>query len=244
LEKPDDCPVCMDTISETTEIPLECGHWVHKECLKMSIKHICPMCRQPMYQNEIDYVFGKVNTNVIINFENIHMYNNLEQFMNEFPDQFSNQNENINDNEIDWNREGLYPSLSEIENEISSEIVPDSPFSMRNNIDLIIRDIEISPRNNPFLNVPTMLNFVHPDREDDFEEYIMNMIENYAFIHDEQINIFSGDIIIRILSNEIDIRLFSIGFNLHYQPIDPEYYLRILGVMETRIRNIYEMFHQ
>ncbi len=27
LDKPDDCPICMEHISEETETPLECGHW-------------------------------------------------------------------------------------------------------------------------------------------------------------------------------------------------------------------------
>lgn len=58
LEKPDECPICMDEISETTEIPLECGHWIHKECLKPTNQHKCPVCRCPMKRKEIEYIFG------------------------------------------------------------------------------------------------------------------------------------------------------------------------------------------
>jgi hypothetical protein len=57
-EKPEDCPVCMDTISEEIEIPLMCGHWVHKMCLVPTNIHICPVCRQKMQQDEVNYVFG------------------------------------------------------------------------------------------------------------------------------------------------------------------------------------------
>ena len=58
LEKPDDCPVCMDTISSETETPLECGHWVHKQCLVPTNRFMCPVCRQTMKLPEIKYVFG------------------------------------------------------------------------------------------------------------------------------------------------------------------------------------------
>ena len=58
LEKPDDCPICIDEISNISEIPLECGHWIHKECLKPTNIHKCPVCRQEMKINEIEYIFG------------------------------------------------------------------------------------------------------------------------------------------------------------------------------------------
>ena len=60
LDKPDDCPICMDTISIVTETPLECGHWIHKECLIPTNKHICPVCRQSMKPHEIIFVFGEI----------------------------------------------------------------------------------------------------------------------------------------------------------------------------------------
>lgn len=59
LEKPDECPICMDEISETLEIPLECGHWFHKECLKPTNLHICPICRYSIDDKEIEYIFGE-----------------------------------------------------------------------------------------------------------------------------------------------------------------------------------------
>lgn len=45
-EKPDECPVCCDDIDENDI--LECGHWVHMDCIKRSLKPECPMCRQPL----------------------------------------------------------------------------------------------------------------------------------------------------------------------------------------------------
>ena len=235
LEKPNDCAICMDHVSEQTEIPLECGHWFHKQCLLQTNKHVCPMCRQPMYQNEIEYIFGSNNQNVQNDFDlnNIGMYNNLEHFMNDFPYEFSQQN---------WNQ---FVYENENENEIQP-IYNNDPFAdlQDDHIDAILRDIEISPRNNPFVNVLSSLNIVNPEREDDLEEFIMNIIENYSLMNNHHIDVFAGDIIIRIMSVENDLRLFSIGFNLQYQPLHPNLYLRILTVMENRIQDIYQRFHQ
>jgi len=43
LQKPDECPICMESITEEFR-PLDCGHWVHKKCL-LKWKDICPSCK-------------------------------------------------------------------------------------------------------------------------------------------------------------------------------------------------------
>jgi len=97
FEKPNECMVCLDCISSETEIPLNCGHWVHKECLKKSNQTRCPLCRQEMNNFEIEYVFDTnnyINTNVFqsvsLNYENeMQIINDFELnfiiFMNELP---------------------------------------------------------------------------------------------------------------------------------------------------------------
>lgn len=45
LEKPDECAVCLENIQE---IPLLCGHYIHKKCITMSLKAECPLCRAPV----------------------------------------------------------------------------------------------------------------------------------------------------------------------------------------------------
>jgi len=77
LEKPDECPICMDEISEISEIPLECGHWIHKECLKLTNIHKCPMCRCPMKSKDIKYIFGLNHTEQNIYSENNNIQSNL-----------------------------------------------------------------------------------------------------------------------------------------------------------------------
>lgn len=46
-EKPDDCPVCCEIFTETDK-HLECGHWVHLDCVRKSMRAECPICRKPV----------------------------------------------------------------------------------------------------------------------------------------------------------------------------------------------------
>ena len=52
----------MEHILETEETPLECGHWIHRECLVKSVKHTCPLCREKMKDFEIKYIYGKTQS--------------------------------------------------------------------------------------------------------------------------------------------------------------------------------------
>lgn len=121
LEKPDDCPVCMDTISNETETPLECGHWIHKQCLIPTNLHICPVCRQLMKPHEITFIFGENHqqhnqyshnyyqpfdnqslfSQQIIQGENGHAvsiedFNNQEHYFNEVQSEYLFEDENHN----------------------------------------------------------------------------------------------------------------------------------------------------
>lgn len=42
--KPDECPVCCESL-ENQRTRLECGHWIHIECIIRSAKEECPLCR-------------------------------------------------------------------------------------------------------------------------------------------------------------------------------------------------------
>ena len=42
--KPEDCPVCCESLSDLPQ-PLSCGHWVHKNCVLKWGKDQCPVCR-------------------------------------------------------------------------------------------------------------------------------------------------------------------------------------------------------
>lgn len=44
LEKPSDCPVCMEPLTKNDH-PIKCGHWIHNDCLMKCKADTCPMCR-------------------------------------------------------------------------------------------------------------------------------------------------------------------------------------------------------
>jgi Ring finger domain len=43
-EKPEDCIICTEKMDEKN--PLECGHWIHIECVRKHFKPECPICRK------------------------------------------------------------------------------------------------------------------------------------------------------------------------------------------------------
>jgi hypothetical protein len=47
LEKPDECPVCLEKLSDE-EKPWPCGHYVHRTCITRSFKAECPLCRSKL----------------------------------------------------------------------------------------------------------------------------------------------------------------------------------------------------
>ena len=46
FDKPSDCPICLENITNELR-PLNCGHWVHKDCL-LRWNDMCPTCRSPV----------------------------------------------------------------------------------------------------------------------------------------------------------------------------------------------------
>lgn len=53
----DKCSICFEDINNI-EIPLSCGHWFHKNCLKFIKKSNCPLCRNRMNNTDIQYIYG------------------------------------------------------------------------------------------------------------------------------------------------------------------------------------------
>lgn len=45
--KPAECAVCFENL-ENERKSLDCGHWIHRECVIRSGKSECPICRAPV----------------------------------------------------------------------------------------------------------------------------------------------------------------------------------------------------
>ena len=59
-EIPEECAICSETILYNEEVPLECGHWFHLNCLKQCDKMQCPMCRNFYNNKEIKMIYDMV----------------------------------------------------------------------------------------------------------------------------------------------------------------------------------------
>lgn len=46
-EKPSECPICIEKFSRSDK-RLSCGHWIHLNCIRKSLKAECPICRCPL----------------------------------------------------------------------------------------------------------------------------------------------------------------------------------------------------
>lgn len=75
--KPDTCRICFETLDEC-DIPLQCGHWFHKQCLNKCCLSNCPLCKQENHQ-------CKDNPNVIQNKNLNHLDTYLEQYQSLLP---------------------------------------------------------------------------------------------------------------------------------------------------------------
>lgn len=42
----EDCPICLENVQNEAYPLLDCGHWVHFDCIVNSNKLECPLCRQ------------------------------------------------------------------------------------------------------------------------------------------------------------------------------------------------------
>ena len=174
-EKPDDCPVCMDEISDETEIPLSCGHWIHKECLVPTNLHICPICRQKMKQEEVYYVFGKQHLE-----QNLYARNYYIPFdQGEQNNILENNRINMEINSINLN---VYLSDPNIEN-----YIPNSAFYNMTKRDMTeqLRVIFVNARTNNFT-------------------YFNNVDQNYYYVPDylsEKLNGFTNIMITTFIIN-------------------------------------------
>jgi hypothetical protein len=293
LEKPDDCPVCMDSISNKTETPLECGHWIHKQCLIPTNLHICPVCRQSMKPHEVEFIFGEnhqqhnqyshnyyqsfdneslFSQQIIIqgsnggNVMNIGDYNNQEHFFNEVESEYLFEDENHNGlefyndfDDFDEHEDNFYneqriqqeneeiPNLIHVddeEGEIQNPFIQNNAFSNMSNelIEMIIQEIEIRPRFNPYVTLPNNISEIPNSLRRNFIDFIDRVIYNFGLYNNFNIDeIMKNEIREHLFSIENDYNLLKIHFNLTFVPhMDVDFLMRIQTLINNRIREVHD----
>ena len=282
FEKPDECPVCMDLISNKTETPLECGHWIHKNCLSPTNLHICPVCRQSMKPHEVKFIFGEnhqqcnqYSQNYYIPFDNeslfsqqiiiqganggnvmnIGDYNNQEHFFNEAESEYLFEDENHNglefhdhyyednfdqDEQIQENEE--IPNLIHVNDE--NEHIENPFLNMTEEyIEMIIQEIEIRPRNNPYVTLPNDMSEIPNNLRTNFIHFVHRIIDNFGLYNNFNIDeLLNDEIKSHLFAIDADKNLMSIYFNLTFVPhMNVDFFLmRIQNFIHDRIRNIYD----
>jgi hypothetical protein len=51
----ENCPVCFESTNSMSYPLLDCGHWVHLECILQSYKLECPVCRTPVSKKHLTH---------------------------------------------------------------------------------------------------------------------------------------------------------------------------------------------
>jgi hypothetical protein len=230
LEKPDDCPICMEHISEETETPLECGHWFHKSCLIQTNKK-CPLCRSQLKQHEIQYIYTIQEVSLIqeVEYLDISDFIQNEEEQNENEEEQNENEEEQNENEEEQNERYLLGlnNLNVIQN-LTSEIL-------------------LNNTNNPYV-LYSLYSYISNENYVRFLDYVHRFIEtsiNSVNISFRNLDLFETSRIASIIfDNSYDNNLLAISFNiLHYTDhnITHYYYMRIEQVIIERINEIYNL---
>lgn len=66
-----ECCICFENINKNNEIPLDCGHLFHKECLLKTNKTTCPLCKISFTEIEINYIKYKNEIQINENQQNL-----------------------------------------------------------------------------------------------------------------------------------------------------------------------------
>ena len=160
LDKPDECPICMEFISFNYETPLECGHWIHKNCLIPTNLHKCPLCQTNMKNEEILYIYGEghkennqYNDGNSIYFEPYELNNIIIEF----------------DNIDNINHEMIESIFFTEQNEFNGEDIIRKINELNIQIDIIVRIIRDNLLENDFVNYENILTYIP---NEDYNNYI------------------------------------------------------------------------
>lgn len=81
--KPNDCIICCESLSNEKK-SLDCGHWIHRECVIRSGKPECPVCRSPV-------TLGQKATKALETVAEKHRQDSIEEEEQNIMSQFEEQ---------------------------------------------------------------------------------------------------------------------------------------------------------
>ena len=242
LDKPEECAICMEYISEKTETPLECGHWFHKSCLLQINK--CPLCREELKQYELHYT-SIIQEEVLeisdMEIDHVEIQNDMEI------DHVEIQNMEIDHLEI----QNMEIDHLEIQNDMNEQNQRyERHLLLLNNLNIIqniTSEIMLNDSNNPYI-IHSFYSYISSENYVRFLDYVHRFIEssiNSVNISFRNLDLFETSRIASIiLDNTYDNNLLAISFNiLHYTDhnISHYYYMRIEQVIINRINEMYNL---
>ena len=69
----EDCPICLENVSEADSNTSSCGHRFHDQCLTtwLMTSNTCPMCRTNLDETETEY-----NNRLMVHYQELEAINN------------------------------------------------------------------------------------------------------------------------------------------------------------------------
>ena len=238
FEKPEECSICMESISEQTEIPLECGHWFHKECIIPTNLHICPMCRQQMNKEEVEYIFGESHVQQNIYNDGQSIFWNPEEEEEEEEDEDNSDYEEEDDEVV---LERIFDNFEVEGNFDTNDMFDGFEELVENGFDeQIVSEIESNYIENRFIERNLFISAVPECLKESFLSNLKRIINNELFFEfntteEESIQIIDK-IMVRIQSNRKYFNLFAFCNNFTEQ-----YILGIIDrVLNCRVKTIFQ----
>jgi len=244
FEKPE-CPICFDEISNETETPLECGHWIHKTCIQPTNLHKCSLCNQKMNQEEINYIFG----------EGHREQNNYNDGTSIFWHSSQDIDDTYEDSDSDSDEEGEGLSnetpaeeilfTRNFENATHGDIV-DVLFDLEQEMDLITNSLIMEQLESQFVFRESLLTTVPTIDTLSFRDFarqiVIEKIDEISIEHRTNLPLEFAIQTFNELMSEPNINMFIILFN--FMRLENENFMVYpINVVKTNVNNmIIEMF--
>lgn len=246
FEKPDECAICTDSMNET-EIPLECGHWMHSVCLRNTNIHKCPFCNTPITEQEIAYFFGQghieqnnyndgnsIFWTVQGMFENAYDENADDEFGHGEQEEIQIQNI-VNTETSNLLLNYVSETITEEEQIRRFEQISPEQF------DVISNDIEVNQFESPFIEQMSLLHVsFHDDSEEMRERMILRLIvlnidkANYSSLsHEQFMHCVSETLSFLMHYNNFYIILSML---MNFKGMRGDHIFRIVSVLTTLLR--------